>query len=42
MFNDAKHDLQVDSSNSNAQDKRYCIKVLTANIWKNIIFKNSM
>ena len=30
LFNsDTKHDLQVDSSNTNALGKQYCIKVLT-------------
>ena len=40
LFNsDTKHDLQVDSLNSNAQGKQNCIKVSTSNIWKKIIFK---
>ena len=36
---DTKHDLHVDSSNSNKQGKQICIKVSTFNIWKWIMFK---
>ena len=37
-----KHDLQVDISMINKQDKRHCIKVSTSYILKNNIFKISM
>ena len=39
---DTKHDLKVDCSNINAQDKKNCIKVSTYIIWKSVMFKISM
>ena len=39
---DTIHDLQVDGSNNNAQDKLNCIKGSTSNIWKNIMLNISI
>ena len=40
VFNsDTKHDLQVDSSNINTEEKQNSIKISTSYIWKNIMFQ---